>query len=324
MRLFARIVAMIFFLLVAGGICVAADVHAIFKSVDQGRSWIRSDSGIPKGSRVNVFASRPGALFAGTDSGVFISIDEAQTWAAAKGLAASSGRIISLATIGRSVFAGTDKNGILVSSDEGKSWVRNAFLPAKKIRCLLAQGGKLYAGTDTDGVFVSDDKGVAWTNLRQGLPPQAQVFAMAIVEDRLFAGLYSKGLFVWNEQEGHWEKAGNVSPLVLATSRGTLIAGHNPGGLYWSSDLGASWSKGSAEKANSQPELPAEAPVWETAGNDDLVVAGASTGIYYSKDHGRTWTRSRTGLSKHSPGIAFLLARNFTLAATTIDGAGSD
>jgi photosystem II stability/assembly factor-like uncharacterized protein len=221
------------------------------------------------------------------------------------------------------VFAGTDRNGLLVSSNEGKSWIRNASLTANKIRCLLARGGKLYAGTDTDGVFVSNNEGNTWTNLAQGLPPQAQVFALAIVEGRLFAGLYSKGLFAWNEQERHWEKVGSVSPLVLATSGKTLIAGHNPGGFFCSDDLGASWFKGSSKRGNSQPELPAEAPVWEMAANDDLVMAGASTGIYYSKDHGRTWIRSKTGLSEHSPGIAFLLARNFVLAGTTINGSKS-
>ena len=215
-----------------------------------------------------------------------------------------------------------------MSSDEGKSWVRNAALPAKKIRCLLAQDGQLYAGADTDGVFVSDDEGLAWSDLGQGLPPYSQVFALAIVEGKLFAGLYSKGLFGWNELEHRWVKVGQVSPLVLATSGGTLIAGHNPGGLFWSSDLGVSWSKGTGKRSSSpslfsvdSQELPAEAAVWELGANNKRVFAGASTGIFYSEDHGRTWTRARTGLPDSSPGIAFLLTRTLVLAGTTIDGA---
>jgi hypothetical protein len=115
---------------------------------------------------------------------------------------------------------------------------------------------------------------------------------------------------------------------VLATLGGTLVAGHNPGGLYWSADLGVSWSKGTASAVGQFTpgllgevgELPSEAPVWELAADDGLVFAGAATGVYYSEDRGRTWIRARTGLPAESPGVAFLLQRTFILAGTWIKG----
>ena len=303
-----------------------AESYAVFKSTDRGQSWVRSDTGMRDGSRINAFGSLDETLFAGTDSGIFISGDEAQTWRPATGIAKSSGRIISFASLGRKTFAGTDGSGMLVSVDEGKAWVLNASFPSKKVRCLLAQEGKLYAGTDADGVFASTDGGEGWAQLQPGLPAHSQVFALSRVEARLFAGLYSKGLYAWNEQEHHWTKADPVSPLALAAIGGTLVAGHNPGGLYWSADLGASWSKGTASTVgqfasvlpNEAGELSSEAPVWELASNDELVLAGASTGIYYSEDRGRTWTRARTGLPSESAGVSFLLKRTFVLAGTLI------
>lgn len=310
----------------------AAEKYAVFKSTDRGRSWIRSDAGMPDQSRINAFGSAGEVLFAGTDSGIFISGDEARSWRPATGAAMSSGRIISFATLGQQVFAGTDGSGILVSADEGESWVRNAAFPSKKVRCLLAHERKLYAGTDADGVFVLDGDGQVWTHLRQELPAHAQVFALSVVAGRLFAGLYSKGLYAWHEQEDHWTKAGPVSPLVLAAVGGTLVAGHNPGGLYWSADLGASWSKGTARTvchltsvlSDDSSELSTKAPVWELASNDELVFAGASTGIYYSEDRGRTWARARTGLPAESPGVSFLLNRAFVLAGTHIKDANGE
>ncbi len=306
-----------------------AERYAVFKSTDRGRSWVRSDAGMPAQSRVNAFGSGGEVLFAGTDSGIFISGDEARGWRPAAGAAMSSGRIISFATLGQKVFAGADGDGILVSADEGESWVRDAAFPSKKVRCLLVHEKRLYAGTDADGVFVLDGDGQVWTGLRQGLPAHAQVFVLSVVEGRLFAGLYSKGLYAWDEQEDHWTKAGSVSPLVLATVGGTLIAGHNPGGLYWSGDLGASWSKGVAAghavgplvslHSDDSGELSSEAPVWELGSNDEgLILAGAAAGIYYSEDRGRTWGRARKGLPEKSPGIAFLLKRDFVLAGTLI------
>jgi hypothetical protein len=230
--------------------------------------------------------------------------------------------VISFATLGRRIFAGTDGSGVLVSSDNGQSWELMAAFPARKVRCLVAHGGRLCAGTDAEGVFASNDAGQVWTHLSRGLPVHAQVFALAVVEGRLFAGLYSRGLYAWDEQQQEWTKVGDVSPLALASIEGTLVAGHNPGGIYWSEDMGATWSRGSAVAVDQFApvlvddfgELSPEAPVWDLASNDELVFAGAATGIYYSEDHGRSWIRARKGLPNESPGISFLVTRAFVLA----------
>ena len=181
-------------------------------------------------------------------------------------------------------------------------------------------------------MFVSGDGGQGWTPLKQDLPAHAQVFALSVIKDKLFAGLYSKGLYAWNEQEHRWVKASSISPLVLTTVAGTLVAGHNPGGVYWSGDLGASWSKGTAktvgqfpsELPNDAGELSSESPVWELASNDELVIAGASAGIYYSEDRGRTWARARTGLRSESPGVSFLLKPSFVLAGISFKRTNSE
>ncbi|MES2568497.1 MAG: hypothetical protein V4710_00405 [Verrucomicrobiota bacterium] len=321
---FIRVAAVLLLVPVFTVITAAAENYAVFKSTDRGRSWIRSDIGMHAGSRINAFGSLDGTLFAGTDSGIFISRDEARSWRPATGMA--SGRILSFATLERKVFAGTDGSGMLVSADEGKSWAPTAASPSKKLRCLLAHRDRVYAGTDAEGVFVSGDGGETWTALNREFPEHAQVFALVVAADRLFAALYSKGLYAWNEQEQRWRKAGSVLPLVLAGSADTLIAGHNPGGLHWSADVGVSWSKAMAVLSgqlapvlpNEAAELSNEVPVWELASNDGMAFAGASNGIYFSEDRGRTWVRARTGLPAESPGISFLLKERFVLAGALI------
>lgn len=54
--------------------------------------------------------------------------------------------------------------------------------------------------------------------------------------------------------------------------------------------------------------------MWELAGNDGLVIAGASSGIHTSHDRGQTWTRARVGLPAQSPGISFLIRPGLVLA----------
>src|SRR4030095_5051702 len=185
-----------------GAMAVAADAFAVFKSHDGGRSWTRSDAGMPGQSRVNAFGSADEALFAGTDTGIFISRDNSLSWKSGTGAAMSSGRIVSFATVGQNVFAGTDGNGMLVSSDHGESWSLQGTFPSRKVRCLLALNGRLYAGTDAEGVFASDDAERSWSRLSTGLPALGQVFALAAVEGRLFAALYSRGVYVLGEREG--------------------------------------------------------------------------------------------------------------------------
>jgi photosystem II stability/assembly factor-like uncharacterized protein len=310
----------------------AAESFAVFKSNNGGQSWIRSDTGMTGQSRVNAFGSANGVLFAGTDAGILISTDEALTWRPATGPAISSGRVLSFATLGRKVFAGTNGSGLLISPDGGQSWALQGALTARKVRCLLVHQGKLYAGTDAEGVFASHDDGQTWRQL-PGLPAGAQVFALSATEGRVFAGLYSRGLFVWDELKRAWSKTGDVSPLVLASVEGTLVAGHNPGGLYWSRDSGVTWSKGVAATttgplvslpAEGSGDLSPDAPVWELAANERWVFAGASAGIYRSADYGRTWTRARNGLPAESPGIAFLAKSEFILAATWHKGSGGE
>jgi photosystem II stability/assembly factor-like uncharacterized protein len=306
----------------------AAEMYAIFKSSDRGHSWTRSDTGMSGRSRINGFGYANGVLLAGTDSGIFRSRDEARSWQPANAAGMSSVRVLSFTHLGGKVFAGTDSKGMLVSSDTGQSWALDATFAPRKVRCLIAVRGNLYAGTDAEGVFASSDGGGRWIGLSAGFPYGAQVFAMTELDGVLFAGLYGKGLYAWDEHKRSWAKIGRVKPLALTSVGRTLIAGHNPGGLYWSEDFGVTWSKGVAEVDAVSPrtsslgedtgELSAEAPVWELASNDGLVFAGASVGIYYSADGGRNWSRARRGLPEASPGIAFLAKQEFVLAATPI------
>lgn len=315
----------------------AADTFAVFKSMDRGQTWSRADAGMPERSRINAFGSVDGTLLAGTDSGIFTTTHEALSWQRTQGAAMSSGRITSFATLGQRVFAGTDGKGLLASSDRGGSWVAEPSFPSTKVRCLLTHGGEIYAGTDSNGVFASKDAGQRWIHISAGLPSQAQIFALSAVRGRLFAGLYSQGLYAWDEVKESWGKIGAVTPLALTSVQDALIVGHNPGGIDASEDGGVSWSKGEASGpaiglpetifSDVAGELTPYAPVWGLGSDDHLALAGASAGIYYSENRGRTWARARNGLPERSPGLTFLLTPRLILAGTLMrgsDGGGAE
>ncbi len=237
-----------------------AGVHAIFRSTDGGRSWVRTDMG---DVRVNAFGAVAKTVLAGTDAGIYGSGDDGRSWRQVEGV---TRRIVALATVGGRVFAATDREGLLVSADEGKSW-QSLSLPVKRLRSLLADRGRLLVGTEGEGVFVSGDEGRNWTKMAAGLPAQAQIFALGAVGDRVFAGLYAKGLYSWEESGGRWVKVEGVSPLALAATGSTLVAGHTRGGLFGRDDGGKSWGLGTGEVAG-------EAPVWVLGAEGGRVVGG--------------------------------------------------
>jgi photosystem II stability/assembly factor-like uncharacterized protein len=304
-----------------------ATSYAIYKSTDRGRSWVRSDSGLPGDSRINALTAMGSALFAGTDTGIFVSRDAGQTWQEIRGTAASLGRVLSFAFLDGTLFAGTQRSGVFASGDEGKTWKPvNEGLTDRNVRSLLSWWGALYAGTDTEGVFRSADGGRTWTPLSRGIPRGAQVLALAALGESVFAGLYSKGLYRWDEQQKSWVKTGSVLPLVLASVGGTLVAGHNPGGIWWNASLGDTWSAGLAQRArvpSAGAELAPNAPVWMLGSDGRQVFAGAADGIYYSDDAGRTWSRAEAGLPAASPGIAFLVTDDLVLAAVAVSTGAS-
>lgn len=323
-QLFGIVAAISLVSIITLPVCLAGE-YAVFKSVDQGRTWKRSDNGLPHEARVNAFGSLGQTVFAGTDLGIFISRDEGKSWDPSVATEFPVPRVLTFASLGERTYAGTDGHGILVSTDCGTTWEPIPF-PAKKVRCLIAVGDRLYAGTENKGVLVSEDQGITWKDQSSGLPESGQIFDLASANGHLFAGLYAKGLYSWDEQDRIWRKRGPVSPLVLAVSRETLVAGHNPGGLFYSQDLGMTWHKGklaggaidTSNEFHPADDTSSDAPVWELGANELVVLAGAASGIYRSKDQGQTWVRATSGLPKSGPGISFFANDDFVLAGIQV------
>ena len=289
--------------------------HAIFKSVDRGITWTKAAS-LAGSPRINSFGATGKRVFAGTDTGIYSTDDDGLTWRKSSVTA----RTTSFAVAGGTIFAGTQSVGLLASGDQGLTWNSITGLASRNVRSLLAGDGMVIAGTDADGVMVSTDQGRTWVERKAGLPEFSQVFALARMGGTIFAGLYAKGLYAWNETRWQWVKVGSVKPLVLAAAAGggSLVAGQNPGGIYWMSQK----PDGSGEWTEAIGAFPPPAPVWELAAGDGLVLAGVADGVFRSEDAGRTWVQARLGLPAGSPAVSFLLRGDTILAGLVMSPRG--
>lgn len=285
-----------------------AQEHAVYKSVDRGVTWTKASANLAGNARIYSFGATTNRIFAGTDARIYWTTEGAETWQKTSVTVPT----INFATLDNTIYAGTQSSGLLASEDAGTTWIRITSLAARNVRSLLAAQGRLYAGTDADGVMVSHNQGMTWMAQNAGLPPLSQIFAMTHVDGTIFAALYAKGLYSWSKNEQRWTKAGNVKPLVLAATGGTLAVGHNPGGIYWSEKpQSLEWTKAAGD-------FESAAPVWEMVSGDKLVMAGMADGIFRSEDYGRTWSRALKGLPPKSPGVSFVIQRNTIYAGLVI------
>jgi photosystem II stability/assembly factor-like uncharacterized protein len=303
----------------------AVEEFATYRSLDGGQSWSRSDTGLPRASRVNAFGSINNVIFAATDAGMFASLDSGKSWISRFSTSEPTARPLCFASIRGTLFAGTERDGILATQDEGKSWTSLAgTTDLGTVRSLVATDGMLLAGTSRHGIFRSSDEGTSWTQDSQGLPHAAQVHQIAADGTTLFAALYSQGLYRRRSEESNWKRVGTVVPLVVTAVGNSIIVGHNPGGIHWSNDAGETWrSAGSAEALsildlNESRTVSTTAPVWALASNRNRSFAGAADGIFSSRDQGETWTRAELGLPPISPGVAFLADDRVVLATVIV------
>jgi photosystem II stability/assembly factor-like uncharacterized protein len=170
---------------------------AVYKTVDAGRKWVPSGSGLPA-ERVGLLVSgAPNTVFALVDShGLFRTTNGGGSWSASSsGL--PDGKVKALAVNPKDlsqVFAATEK-GLFRSTDTGASWIRVGARAGTGIEDEDVQAvaidpatGAVYAG-GFHGVFKSADGGVTWAPLRDGLLHQdVRALVVAGAPARLWAG----------------------------------------------------------------------------------------------------------------------------------------
>lgn len=228
-----------------------ADVSGFHRSLDWGRTWTTSNTGIGSATQLKVATiafspSVPGKVYAGvgfkgTSGGLLVSTDGGVSWSVRS-------------TAPR--FSGHNNTGI-------------TGLPAVHPRStgnLLAfdrVSGLIYAATFHDGVMRSADDGVSWTTL--GL---AGTYLRSMVidpadPDVLYAAAYGDGIYKTSSArtDGTFTKLAGSPAYAeeLVQLGGALYAAAGPEGISVSTDGGGSWAPAGSGT------VPTGGPVWTSA-----------------------------------------------------------
>jgi hypothetical protein len=242
--------------------------HGVYRSSDSGVSW--SAIGLT-GSQVNALAihpSTPSTLYAATNGdGVHQSTDSGANWSAINtGL--PNPYVLALAIDPRTpstLYAGNN-SGVFKSTSSGASW--NTILPITGVTALAIDPrtpSTLYAGTvdiHGGGVFQSTDSGASWTALNGGL---TNGVALLAIDPSTPSTLYAAG---------GWPLCG---------------FGCSGGGLFQSTDSGASWSAINTDLNVSALAIDPHTP--------STLYAGTAGGVFHSTDSGATWSVVNRGLT---------------------------
>lgn len=175
---------------------------AVYKSIDQGRTWAESKTGLPRDARITSFAGIVKIAVAGTGNrGVFIT--ESMNWIAPPDFDSANYHIRDLDVIGNKAYAVT-AHGVLESGNLGVDWGPSSFsLP--DITCLLGDAGYVVAGT-VQGLNYSADKGKTWERFDGGIPGNTAIESLAALGENIFA----------STDRGVWR---TTSPTVGITNR---------------------------------------------------------------------------------------------------------
>jgi photosystem II stability/assembly factor-like uncharacterized protein len=165
---------------------------AVYKTVDGGKKWAASGTGLPPEEVGMLRAGAANTVFALVDDhGLYRTTNGGTSWSAANtGL---EGKLLELAVDPKTptlLYAATE-GGLFHSSDAGGSWSRlTAGIEEEEVEAVAIDpaSSAVYIGT-FHGVHRSDDQGQSWTPMRDGLANQdVRALVIAGAPPRLWAG----------------------------------------------------------------------------------------------------------------------------------------
>ncbi len=268
-----------------GGICFAAHNTGLFRSDNNGQTWVDATASLQLSATVAATAValpidyvHNHIILAGMAGGVLRSTDGGQTWQIPK-LPTPPPMVTALAlspnfSADGVVMVGTMEDGVLSSNDSGYSWTSwNFGLLDLTVLCLALSPNyqadeTAFVGTET-GIFRSTNGGRAWreVTLPIGYEP---VISLAISptyasDHTLFAGTDAQGILVSHDEGDTWQQLGDafnsepvnsiiVSPEYVKTREIVVLSN----GLAWHShDAGSSWTQLWADISTEGSEISA-------------------------------------------------------------------
>jgi hypothetical protein len=171
--------------------------NGVFRSANNGANWSQTSL---NNQHVYSLAVNGNIVFAGTDAGLLKSINNGIDWTMTP---LNNISISSIVINGNNVFAGSS-TGLYKSTNSGANWTQTSLNIV--VSSLVLSGNNIYAGNyiypdSGQGVYKSANYGANW--LQTSLNNK-NIMALAVNADNIFAGTWSNGVYVSNDNGTAW------------------------------------------------------------------------------------------------------------------------
>ncbi len=213
-------------------------------------------------------------------------------------------QVDALVMVGPNLVAGTRYDGIYVSPDGGVSWNHITWGLSNYCMNGVAAAGGTILTAGAGGMFLSTNDGASWNSRRVGDYDWADFSAVAYRNSTYaFAGDVNGYVYVSSDGGNGWQSGVQIEPGASVTAFAFIstyaFAATQPyeagveGGVYMSSDNGATWapvSTGLPTLADTNTQVSSLAVIGSS------LFAGTGHGVYTSTNNGTSWTRVSNGL----------------------------
>ncbi|MCX6149591.1 MAG: YCF48-related protein [Ignavibacteriales bacterium] len=259
-----------------GNIIAGASGFGVFRSPDNGNSWISINKDLPNGVSY-IYCTKNGNIFClARESGIYRSTNNGENWIQInKGL---KELYVTSFCEGKEglVFVGSDLGGVYRSTDNGNSWIQiNNGLTNITVKALSGnQSGNIFAGTLGGGMYRSSDNGNTWVQINTGIDnPYVEKIAIN-QKGIIFIGTYIHTKYIDVRK------------------------------MYRSSDNGDSWKTLNTGSEYNRVEALAISP----KDNIYAYFLSINSSVFYSFDNGDNWYPFNNGLPKY--GITSLVSNS--------------
>jgi photosystem II stability/assembly factor-like uncharacterized protein len=287
--------------------CNAQEHARMYRSIDQGNSWTRSDTGFPSKGTVNDFAKFGDILYAGTGAdGVFASYDDGQSWTGISLGLPSAIQINAIAAISNTLLIGTFQNGVFISNDGGISWhSSNKGFTNKSVRRLFVYENFIYAATN-GGLFVSNDKGKSWNHVTGN----GQINGITVFNGNTYLADL-QGVMLSKDYGATWKRILDIdTPHNIYHDGNSIFAMTYSHGVKRTDNEGINW-------INTQSGLPENIKFYtfQILRVHDSHFAGQWPGLFVSRNRGESWKQVNEGLPTDLPITELILSSKGTIIA---------
>lgn len=259
--------------------------------------WHARSVGLASPTGVGFLRQAAGRLYAGTSPAVgavtgLYATNNGQEWVSASAGLPGSPSTTAVVAKGTDLFYGSYGGGVYRSSDNGAHWVaKNGSGSIYTTYSLLVRHDTIFQGT-LGNMYRSTNNGDSWNTAAIGLPNNPYVYALGQVGTTLLAGVDGG---IYRSGNGNlWAvsglNAGRINCFVTVDNS-TVLAGSEQGGLFRSTDKGATWTAVTCSNGISNPATHSLAK----AANGTLFAA-TSNGLLFSRDNGLTMHPANQGL----------------------------